>query len=54
MSIRGIDAPVEVEYLVDFAQMPEIKDDAYLNFICHPGGTLSAAPIHGIIETVWG
>lgn len=54
MSIRGIDAPVEVEYLIDFAQMPEIKDDAYLNFICHPGGTLSAAPIHGIIETVWG
>jgi len=54
MSIRGIDAPVEVEYLVDFGNMPEIKDDAYLNFICHPGGTLSAAPIHGLIETVWG
>jgi hypothetical protein len=54
MSIRGIDAPVEVEYLKDFTNMPEIKDDAYLNFICHPGGTLSAAPIHGLIETIWG
>jgi hypothetical protein len=54
MSIRGIDAAVEVEYLKDFSIMPEIKDDAYLNFICHPGGTLANAPIHGIIETIWG
>lgn len=53
MSIRGIDAPVEVEYLRDFANLPEIKDDAFLNFICHPGGTLSAAPIHGLIEVIW-
>jgi hypothetical protein len=53
-SIRGIDAPVEVEYFKDAAGLPEIKDDAYLNFICHPGGTLSGAPIHGLIETVWG
>jgi hypothetical protein len=55
MSIRGIDAPVEVDYFKDFGGgMPKIDDDAYLNFICHPVGTLSAAPIHGYIETVWG
>lgn len=55
MSIRGIDAPVEVDYFKDFGgNMPIIADNAYLNFICHPTGTLSGAPIHGYIETVWG
>lgn len=53
MSIRGIDAPVEVDYLLDFSQLPQIEDNAYLNFICHPGGTLANAPIHGIAEFVW-
>ena len=55
MSIRGINAPVEVDYFKDFGGgMPRIEDDAYLNFIVHPVGTLSAAPFHGYIETVWG
>ncbi len=55
MSIRGIDAPVEVDYVKDFGGiMPKIEDNAYLNFICCPNGTLSAAPIHGYIETVVG
>jgi hypothetical protein len=54
MSIRGIDAPVEVDYFKDFGGgMPKIEDDAYLNFICHPVGTLNAANINGYIETVW-
>lgn len=55
MSIRGIGAPVEIDYFKDMGGgIPKIEDDAYLNFICHPVGTLSAAPIHGYIETVWG
>lgn len=54
MSIRGIDAPVEVNYLTDFAQLPRIYDDAYLNFICHPGGSLTGAPIHGDATFIWG
>ena len=53
-ALRGIDAATEVDYLLEGNSMPEIKDDAYLNFICLPNGTLSAAPIHGIIETTWG
>jgi hypothetical protein len=52
-SLFGIDAPTEVDYLTDMASMPEIKDDAYLNLIALPGGTLSGAPINGILETTW-
>lgn len=53
MSIRGKDAPVEVDYLKDFSQLPVIYDDAYLNMICCPVGTLAATAIHGEITTSW-
>ena len=53
--LRGRDAPTEIDYLTDCGcSMPEIVDDAYLNFICLPVGTLSGAPINGILETTWG
>lgn len=53
ISLRGIDAPTEVDYLTDMASVPEIEDDAYLNFLTLPNGTLSGAPIIGVIETTW-
>lgn len=53
LALRGIDAPTEVDFLRDFAALPRIEDDAYLNFICHPTGSLSGAPIHGEIFTLW-
>jgi hypothetical protein len=52
-SIRGIDAPVEVNYFTDLGQLPIIVDNAYLNLICCPQGTLLSSPIHGDITTVW-
>lgn len=52
-SIRGIDAPCEADYLEDAPQLPIIPDDAYLNMICLPSGTLSGAQIHGLIEVAW-
>lgn len=53
ISIRGIDAPTEVDYLTDFAALPVIADDAYLSFVCLPSGNLAAAQILGTIETNW-
>ena len=53
-SLRGIDAATEIDFLTDMNSMPEIKDDAYLNFVSLPIGSLSGAPIHVIIETTWG
>jgi len=51
--LRGIDAPVEVNYLKDFPVLPQIQDDAYLNFICLPQGSLAATAIHGSIKTLF-
>ena len=53
LQIRGIDAPVEANYFTDFGQLPRIIDDAYLNLLCCPQGTLAATAIHGDITTVW-
>ena len=53
--LRGIDAPTEVDFFADCGgSMPEIEDDAYLNFIALPVGNLSGADIHGVIETTFG
>lgn len=54
LTLRGIDAPVEVDYLKDFSQLPEIKDNAYINLICCPVGSLAATALHGEITTSWG
>ncbi len=51
--LREITAPVEVDYLVDFGLVPAIVDDAYLNFISCPAGSLSAAALDGIAEFIW-
>lgn len=39
--IRGIDAPVEMTYILK-QQMPEIKNDAFLNYVCLPNWALNA------------
>jgi hypothetical protein len=51
--ILGVDAPVERDLLMDASMAPEIKDDAYLNLVVYPSGSLSAAPIFGYIRTCW-
>lgn len=52
-SIRGIDAPVEVDYFRNFGITPIIQDDAYLNFLTLPQGSLAASAIHGSIKTTF-
>ena len=51
--IRGITAPNEVDYLKDYPSLPEVKDGAYLNYICCPQGSLSLTPIFGSAEFIW-
>ncbi len=54
VAMRTIDAPAERDPFLDFSKLPVIEDDAYLNLICCPQGSLSGAPIHGTITTIWG
>jgi len=49
----GKDAAVEVDYLVDQSALPEIKDDAYLNYICQPQSSLNGAVIIGDMIVAW-
>lgn len=51
--IRGVDAPVESDPFIHQSQCPEIKDDAYLNMICLPQGSLSGVSVYGDIKVVW-
>jgi hypothetical protein len=53
LHLYDITAPSETDLLVDQAIAPAIQDDAYLNFICLPNGSLSGAVITGTIETYW-
>jgi len=51
--IRGIDAPVEIDFLVHKSEMPQIYDDAFLNFICLPNGSLAATALIGNLKCIW-
>jgi hypothetical protein len=51
--IRGIDAPVEQTPFFDASELPTIFDDAYVNFIVNPFGSLSGVSIYGYMKTTW-
>lgn len=51
--IHDITGPAERDFALDFPSMPRVYDDAYLNFVVYPSGTLANAPIFGLAEFVW-
>ena len=51
--IRGIDAVVEKDFLMHGATMPEIEDDAFLNYVCLPQGSLAATALIGDLKVIW-
>jgi len=54
LGVYDIQAPSEKDFVTDNpTTLPRIYDDAYLNLICLPSGTLAAGQIMGTIETVW-
>lgn len=46
-------APAEKDSFRDQFEAPIIYDDAYLNFICMPNGSLSGVAFNGYLKTVW-
>lgn len=53
LMLRGIDAPCEVDFATDFPSLPEVRGNAYLNFLALPNGSLAATPLHGSAEFIW-
>lgn len=51
--IRGIDAPVEKDFLILGEQLPVIQDNAYLSMLCLPQGTLAATALIGDMKITW-
>lgn len=51
--LLGIDAVVEKDYFLDEGAVPEIKDDAYLNFLMVPEGNSSTAVILGDLKVIY-
>lgn len=51
--LRELQSPVEANCFKDSALLPEIKNGAYLNFICLPNATIGGIPITGTIKTIW-
>lgn len=44
-------APTEECFLFEKSSIPKIEDDAYLNLLSMPNGSLSGVSIYGVIET---
>jgi hypothetical protein len=52
-SVRGADAPVEATPVIDHSHIPVVKDDAYLNAIILPSGSVQGSSLIGYIKTTW-
>ena len=51
--IYGIDAPVEVDWFINKKNPIRIYDDAFLNYLCCPLGSLNGVRIMGEMEYTW-
>lgn len=54
MQIKEITAPYEKDFYTHAACLPEVEDDAYLNFLCIPNGSLAATALIGDLKVIWG
>jgi len=52
-TIKEVTAFYEKDFLLYTGALPEIKDNAYLNFICLPQGSLAATALIGDIKVIW-
>lgn len=51
--LRGIDAPMETDYLMMKSQLPRIYANAFLNYLCLPAGSLAATTLVGNNKVIW-
>jgi hypothetical protein len=51
--IREQTAPVEKDYLIETSDIPEIKDDAYLNFLTCPNGSINWVSLFWDLQVIY-
>lgn len=51
--LLDLNAPAERDFLIQSGNLPEIKDDAYLNLVCIPNASLSGVGILADMKVVW-
>lgn len=51
--IKELGSPVEIDYYIHKGEMPRIYDNAFLNYICQPKGSLSGISIQGDLKVIW-
>lgn len=52
--INEITAPCEYDFLTMKMSLPPVLDGAYINMIGSSGASWAAAPINGLMTTIWG
>jgi hypothetical protein len=50
---REITVPYEKDFLIPTSDLIKIEDNAFLNFLCLPGGTLAATVLRGDLKVVY-
>lgn len=54
LTVREITAPTEKDFYLDAGgKLPEVEDNAYINFITCPNGSLSGIPLLGDCSFIW-
>lgn len=51
--LKELGSPVEIDYFVHKGEMPKIYDNAFLNYVCLPNGSLSGISIQGDLKVIW-
>lgn len=51
--IRGVDAPVEKDLLIQNAQLPIVQDDAFISFVCLPSSAVNGTVMMGDMQVVF-
>lgn len=51
--LKELTAPHEKDFYISANKLPEIKDDAFINMICVPTGSLAATGLIGSMRVIW-
>lgn len=53
ITVRSINSPFEKDLWLHDTAIPRIYDDAFLNMLCLPNGSMSAVGITGDLKVIW-